>query len=221
MWLCQYAQRIASPCLLCLLLVDLVLCGDNDAGMQVVGAPLAAGVLHLDGHLGLAGWQWLFLLEGIPTFLLGILFPFILPRSPAKARFLSEEDRTALDAHVAMCRGNSHDLMAQPVSMMLYSAATNVHMYILGGVKFAKDLAAYGLLFWAPVLIRHLVRRHGNGENGCEAWEHEGQGRSATGYVEVLLTGIPYTLAAAMGVIFGWHSQVCPVKLNMVHVQAM
>lgn len=182
--------------------------------MQVLGAPLAAGVLHLDGRLGLAGWQWLFLLEGIPTLLLGISFPFVLPRSPAKARWLSADAAAALEAHVAMCRGNSNDLAAASITAMLSTAFRSGPMYTLGVVKFTKDLAAYGLLFWAPVLIRSLLRRHGSGEDGCEAWEFEAEGRAATGYVEVLLTGIPYTVAATMNIVFAWHSQVRPRVLS-------
>lgn len=62
----------------------------------VVGAPIAAALLQLDGLLGLSGWQWLFLLEGIPAVVLGYVLWKRLARSPASAGFLTQQERTWL-----------------------------------------------------------------------------------------------------------------------------
>lgn len=64
--------------------------------LQVIGAPLAAGLLALDGYLGLAGWQWLFIVEGIPTVLMGIYTKLNLAESPAKASFLTPAEKAWL-----------------------------------------------------------------------------------------------------------------------------
>lgn len=64
--------------------------------LQVIGAPLAAGLLALDGYLGLAGWQWLFIVEGIPTVLMGIYTKINLAESPAKASFLTPAEKAWL-----------------------------------------------------------------------------------------------------------------------------
>ena len=63
------------------------------ACMQVVGAPLAATLLSLDGLLGLRGYQWLFIVEGMPTIALGIYIRHSLHEGPASASFLTPEER--------------------------------------------------------------------------------------------------------------------------------
>jgi MFS family permease len=60
---------------------------------QVVGAPLAAGLLLTDGALGLHGWQWLFLVEGVPTILAGLWIWLTLAPTPEKAKFLAPAER--------------------------------------------------------------------------------------------------------------------------------
>lgn len=63
---------------------------------QVIGAPLAAAILSLDGLAGLRGWQWLFLMEGIPTIAFGIAVRLLLAPCPSKAKFLTPEERSWL-----------------------------------------------------------------------------------------------------------------------------
>lgn len=60
---------------------------------QVLGAPLAAAILAMDGLAGLRGWQWLFLLEGAATVVFGAALRFGLAPSPAKARMLTHAER--------------------------------------------------------------------------------------------------------------------------------
>lgn len=177
--------------------------------MQVVGAPLAAGVLHLDGLADLRGWQWLFIVEGVPTALLGLALPLCLPLKPDRAKWLQAHEADAIQAAVTECRGSEDALARGGISKLLRTAFTHREMYLLGGVKFAKDLTGYGLMFWAPVLIRNLLHAHKTGaEDSCKAWAHPAKGLSETGYVEVLLAGVPYSLAATMNVVFAWHLQV-------------
>jgi len=59
----------------------------------IVGGTLSAWLLGLDGVAGLQGWQWLFLLEGLPTVLLGIAMFWLLPDAPATARWLTDNER--------------------------------------------------------------------------------------------------------------------------------
>lgn len=57
----------------------------------------------MDGLAGMRGWQWLFLLEGLPTVLLSVVVWFCLPESPACAPWLSDNDKKVLEADVSGC----------------------------------------------------------------------------------------------------------------------
>jgi MFS transporter, ACS family, tartrate transporter len=61
---------------------------------------IAGALLNLDGHLGLRGWQWLFLVEGLPPILFGIAFFVFLPDGPAHANWLTEDERLWIIHHV-------------------------------------------------------------------------------------------------------------------------
>src|SRR5271170_7568016 len=60
---------------------------------------IAGALLNLDGHFGLRGWQWLFLVEGLPAVLLGLAFFLFLPDSPAQANWLTEDERQWIIRH--------------------------------------------------------------------------------------------------------------------------
>lgn len=57
------------------------------------GGLLASAIVKLDGHAGLAGWRWIFILEGIASVLIGVLAAVMLPQSLATAKFLTPEER--------------------------------------------------------------------------------------------------------------------------------
>ncbi len=59
----------------------------------VVGGPIAAALLGLDDVRGLHGWQWLFVVAGVPAIILGCVLPFALPRSPGQAKWLTPQER--------------------------------------------------------------------------------------------------------------------------------
>lgn len=176
--------------------------------MQVVGAPMATGLLQLDGNAGLRGWQWLFLLEGAPTFLLGVCLPFLLPSEPKAACCLSTSEAEVLHQEIQASRSaqSTDDL---PLMELLKMAMQNSVMYIMGLVKFGKDFTSYGCMFWAPMLIRGLLHKHQQDGNSCTAWEGPDGDTPETGYKEVLLTGIPYSFAALSSILVAWNSQVC------------
>ncbi len=62
----------------------------------VIGTPVSTLLLQMDGILGLHGWQWMYMLEGVPAVLLAVCIPFILPSNPSEAKFLDAAERTWL-----------------------------------------------------------------------------------------------------------------------------
>jgi len=119
---------------------------------SVLGGPAAGALLGLDGTLGLRGWQWLFLAEGIPAVLLGIVVFFYLPDRPADARWLSPEASQWLDARLERERserGARHQID-------LRTALTHTAVWQLGMIYFAGSAASYGLTLWVPQLLRGI-----------------------------------------------------------------
>jgi ACS family tartrate transporter-like MFS transporter len=79
----------------------------------VIGAPVSGLLLGLDGVLGLKGWQWLFVIEGIPSMILGLVTWFYLPDRPAKANWLSDDQRPG-------CRRASRAISRQSVPCITF-----------------------------------------------------------------------------------------------------
>ena len=67
----------------------------------VIGGPISGALLSLDGVLGMQGWQWLFLLEGIPSVIVGVLVLVLLPDRPRDAKWLPPSERDWLEATIA------------------------------------------------------------------------------------------------------------------------
>lgn len=68
---------------------------------------LAFGITHMDGTAGIAGWRWIFILEGLITIVGGLIVPFTLPDSPATASFLSESEREVIRLRLQQDSGTS------------------------------------------------------------------------------------------------------------------
>src|SRR6476646_10999233 len=86
----------------------------------VIGAPVSGLLLGLDGAMGLKGWQWLFVIEGIPSVLLGIVTWFYLTDRPAKATWLTAEQKawlsSKLESEVAAKQAATHLTLGQALS---------------------------------------------------------------------------------------------------------
>jgi MFS family permease len=88
---------------------------------NIAGAPLAAGLLMLDGKGGWAGWRWLFLVEGIPSVATGIAMLYVLPKDFSAAKFLGAQDKAWL-TQVIFDRPRSHLLWRVTVRFRVCSS---------------------------------------------------------------------------------------------------
>jgi len=119
----------------------------------VVGGPLSGALLTLNGLFGLAGWQWLFLMEGIPAILLGIIVLVYLTDRPETADWLSSAEKDWLVSTLAAEQTSRHG--APPVS--IYAALTNPTIWHLGVIFLCAAIGFYGYSFWAPLVVRSLT----------------------------------------------------------------
>ena len=150
---------------------------------NLVGAPISTALLGLDGVLGLRGWQWLFLLEGLPALLLAPLTLAVLADSPRQAAWLPEDERAWLSATLDRER---EEKRAGAVPFSLGSALREPQLYILSALCFFLVAATFGLVLWLPQIVR-------------------GFGVQSLGEI-ALVSASPYVLAAPAMVYWGLRS---------------
>lgn len=116
---------------------------------NAIGAPVGGMLLDLDGVMGLAGWEWVFLATGIPAVLAGIATYFYLDDKPETAKFLSADEKQWL-----------HDRLVQENSGMDehadngFKALINPRVLLMSLCYVGFPLAAYGLSYWLPTIVQ-------------------------------------------------------------------
>lgn len=118
----------------------------------VIGAPLAGLLLELDGLMGLTGWQWLFLLEGLPAVVLGVVVLFYLTDKPEDAHWLTSEQKIWLASTLAAEQRTA----TERHGVGLLQALVHPTVWRLGLVIFACQCGSYGLTLWIPQIIQNL-----------------------------------------------------------------
>jgi MFS transporter, ACS family, tartrate transporter len=120
---------------------------------SAVGNPLGALLLRLDGRGNLAGWQWLFLLEGLPSVLLGFTVLRLLPNGPEDARWLKTEERRWLIERRERDRAESSLAHHMPP----LKALVHPGIWIAAVLYFLMLTTNYSYTFWAPTLVRDAL----------------------------------------------------------------
>ncbi|TLG89053.1 MFS transporter, partial [Pseudomonas edaphica] len=118
---------------------------------SVIGGPLSGWIMgHFDNMGGLRGWQWLFLIEAVPSVLLGVLTFWALPNTFQQAKWLSDEEKALLESELrkdeADATGSKHSFR---------DGFFNLKVWMLGGIDFSILLSAYAMGFWMPTFIRN------------------------------------------------------------------
>jgi MFS transporter, ACS family, tartrate transporter len=114
---------------------------------SVVGGPISGFLLGMDGVAGLAGWKWLFILEGLPTVLLGIAMLWVLADSPEEAAWLTPEERRIVRERITA-------ELREKEMQGLWAALKDIRVLILAGVQFGFTVGAYGAVIWLPQIIK-------------------------------------------------------------------
>ena len=118
---------------------------------SVIGGPLSGWIMgHFDQIGGLRGWQWLFLLEALPSVLLGVLAFWVLPNTYHQAKWLSAEEKALLQQQL-----HADASQASHSPRRFRDGFFNIKVWMLGGIDFSILLSAYAMGFWMPTLIRN------------------------------------------------------------------
>ncbi|MGE8623205.1 MFS transporter [Acinetobacter schindleri] len=120
---------------------------------SIIGGPLSGFIMHyFEGVSGMRGWQWMFLLEGIPTVLMGIVLLYKLVDKPAQAKWLTQQEKDLLqaefDAEDSVRKtevGGHHNFL---------SALRDLRFYSMAGMSMCLVAGGAGLQIWMPSIIR-------------------------------------------------------------------
>jgi sugar phosphate permease len=122
----------------------------------LIGGPLSGWMLsHFStGQGGMAGWQWLFLLQGLPTVLLGVGVYLYLNDGIAQAKWLSSEEKAAMQA--ALAADEQQRAAASNVGQSFSAVLRNGSVWMLGVIYFCIQMGVYAINFWLPSIIKSL-----------------------------------------------------------------
>ncbi|MFI5393802.1 MAG: MFS transporter, partial [Myxococcota bacterium] len=153
---------------------------------NVIGGPISGAILEfLDGAGALRGWQWLFVIEGLPTVLFGFVFLRLLPDAPGKARWLGDAERALIAGQLAE---DERQKAAFAQRFTLTEVFTDWRVWALALADFSRGVFNNALNFWMPTLVQEL-------------------GVAKDDYFTVgLLTMIPWGTAALAMVLCAWNS---------------
>ncbi len=116
----------------------------------VIGNPLSGWIMQLfDGHRGWHGWQWLFLLEGLPAVALGLAAWWWLDDRIEDARWLSAEEKRVLAANIA-------DDEAHKTELSALAGLRDRRVWLLAAIYFCFVSGLYGVNFWLPTIVKGL-----------------------------------------------------------------
>jgi D-galactonate transporter len=120
------------------------------AGM--IGGPLSGAIMHaFEGVAGMKGWQWMFIIEGAPAILLGLVAYFYLQDGPTSARWLTDAQKTIIAEDLAASGGGKKK---DSGDHSFLSALRNPKLYWLSGMGVAVLVSTGGVFFWLPTIIR-------------------------------------------------------------------
>ncbi|MDQ0622807.1 MFS transporter [Paraburkholderia graminis] len=114
---------------------------------SILSGPLSGLLLSMHGLLGLAGWKWMFILQGLPASIIGIIVLVMLRDTPSQASWLSDAERQALIRALA----SEH---REKEKKDLRGALKDKRVLILTGIQFGFVLGSYGIGIWLPTILK-------------------------------------------------------------------
>jgi len=147
----------------------------------VIGSPLAGLLLGLS-WLGMRGWRWLFIIEGIPAVVLGVITIFYLTDWPEQARWLPADERSWITEQLR----REKEAKKRVHSFSVWGALRNRDVLLLTLCYFCAMTGSYGIAFWLPTIVKRL-----SGQSDMNV---------------TLLAAMPYIAGFVTQQLNGWHS---------------
>jgi len=118
----------------------------------IIGNPIGIGLMQLDGLAGLHGWQWMFLLEGLPTVVIGCVLYFILPDRPTDVKWLAPEEARSLEANAVIdAHGHAHLFSGNWIAALKRPTTILISL-----IYFLNQIAFVGLYFFTPSIVSQM-----------------------------------------------------------------
>jgi MFS family permease len=152
----------------------------------VVGGGISSVLLRLDGTFGLHGWQWLFMMEGLPTFLMGISVLFLLKDHPRDAEWLSQPEKDFLESELERDRQEG----GASENHRLLDAFKMPMVWVLAIIFLLEQLGVYTVNIFMPLVLAQFVDKNASNASSLVAG----------------LSTLPYLAAALCTVLVGWSS---------------
>ena len=118
---------------------------------SIFGAPLSGALLNVTGG-GLDGWQWLFIIEAVPSVLMAVAVIFYLTDRPEQATWLAPEEKTWLTNRIASETGRKQ----AAGHMSIGQAITNGRVMLCAFMYFCLNAASYGVAFFLPTIVKNF-----------------------------------------------------------------
>jgi ACS family tartrate transporter-like MFS transporter len=144
----------------------------------LIGSPISGAILGMDGVLGLGGWQWIFILEALPTIVLGVMAFAYLTDRPANATWLTAEQKAWLIAKLEAERRRT----ARVPHMSVWKVLANKYVLIMALVYAGAAGASTSLALWMPQLVKSF---------------------GLTNFETGLVNAVPFGIAAVWMILWG------------------
>lgn len=149
----------------------------------VAGGIVSGAIMqYAAGAHGLAGWQWMFIVEGLPAVIMGLVVRFFLVDSPEKARWLTDDEKHIVQRDLAADQASKEAIASRSIR----AALRNPMVYLFSAVYFTLTCGTMAISFWLPTII------HGAGIHSV--------------FDTGLLSAIPYGIGAIGIVVISRHS---------------
>ncbi|WP_265669020.1 MFS transporter [Klebsiella grimontii] len=152
---------------------------------SIIGLPISGFILNMHGIADIAGWRWLFAIEGIPAIILGVMVLWLLPSSPEKAHWLTGSEKAWL---VSQLEEDNRNVMVNKNHSWL-SALKNKVVLLLSLVWFLQAFGSIGITLFLPLILKSIASEQSN-------------------FVISLLSAVPFIFACLFMYLNGRHSDL-------------